>query len=68
MKAEAPRARPSSGRGADLATVKQNFRRLMRKHHPDVHAGGPERQRVATERSKQITQAYTELERHLQSR
>lgn len=54
--------------GADLATVKQNFRRLMRKHHPDLYAGDPERQRTATERSKQITQAFTELERHLQSR
>jgi DnaJ-domain-containing protein 1 len=54
--------------GADLATVKQNFRRLMRKYHPDLHAGDPERIRMATERSKQLTQAYSELERHLQSR
>ncbi|MSP63670.1 MAG: hypothetical protein EXR72_25660 [Myxococcales bacterium] len=51
--------------GADFATVKKNFRRLMRKYHPDLNAGSPEKLKAATERSSRITTAYTELERLL---
>ena len=54
--------------GADLDTVKRNFRRLMRVHHPDMNVGSPERQKVATERTARLTSAYDELERFLAPR
>src|SRR5262249_47389839 len=47
--------------GADYAAVKASYRRLMRKYHPDLHGGSPERHRAATEVSQQLTQAYNEL-------
>lgn len=52
--------------GADLETVKRNFRRLMRKHHPDMNGGSPAQVKAATERSMKLTTAYQELERKLQ--
>jgi DnaJ-domain-containing protein 1 len=51
--------------GADFAEVKQSFRRLMRKYHPDLHAGNPQKQKVATQLTMSLTQAYNELEQHL---
>ncbi|HKA90418.1 MAG TPA: J domain-containing protein [Haliangiales bacterium] len=51
--------------GADYAAVKASYRRLMRKYHPDLHGGSPERHRAATEVSQQLTQAYNELEKVL---
>src|SRR5262249_12738989 len=35
--------------GSDLETVKQAYRRLMRKYHPDLHSGDAEKQKIATE-------------------
>jgi DnaJ-domain-containing protein 1 len=51
--------------GADFDEVKKSFRRLMRKYHPDLHAGNPEKQKVATQLTMSLTQAYNELEVHL---
>lgn len=51
--------------GADFETVKRNFRKLMRKYHPDLHAGSPEKLKSATEKSATLTTAYQELERIL---
>ena len=51
--------------GADFDEVKKSFRRLMRKYHPDLHAGNPEKQKVATQLTMSLTQAYNELELHL---
>jgi DnaJ-domain-containing protein 1 len=51
--------------GSDFAAVKASYRRLMRKYHPDLHGHSPDKQRAATELTKQITQAYNELEAHL---
>ncbi len=48
--------------GADFETVRSNFRRLMRKYHPDVNAGTPETLKAATERSALLNAAYNELE------
>jgi DnaJ-domain-containing protein 1 len=48
--------------GADLATVKQSFRRLLREVHPDLQERpGPE----AEERARVLILAYTELCRYL---
>ena len=54
--------------GADRETLKTNFRRLMRKHHPDLNGGTPEKQRAATERTARLTGAYDELERLIAKR
>jgi DnaJ-domain-containing protein 1 len=51
--------------GADYETVKRNFRKLMRKYHPDLHAGSPGALKAATEKSASLTTAYQELERIL---
>ncbi|RMH39221.1 MAG: J domain-containing protein [Deltaproteobacteria bacterium] len=50
--------------GAPFSEVKQAFRRLMRKYHPDMHAGSPDKQRAAAELTKKLTVAYNALERH----
>ena len=54
--------------GSDLATVKKSFRRLMLVNHPDRHAGNAAAQSKADDKSKRITEAFTELEKHLQKR
>src|SRR6185369_16607739 len=51
--------------GADFEEVKKSFRRLMRKYHPDLHAGNPQKHRTATQLTMSLTQAYNELEQHL---
>ena len=43
---------------ADQATVKRSYRRLMRRYHPDRHSGDPEREKLATEISQELTRAY----------
>ncbi|MCA9667267.1 MAG: J domain-containing protein [Myxococcales bacterium] len=52
--------------GSDLTTVRKHYRRLMRKYHPDLHSGDDDKQRLATELSQKLTQAYNELRRALQ--
>ena len=52
--------------GSDWETVRQAYRRLMRKYHPDLHANkAPDKIRAAVEVSQALTQAYNELEKHL---
>jgi DnaJ-domain-containing protein 1 len=51
--------------GAPFDDVKKSFRRLMRKYHPDLHAGNPAKQKTATQLTMSLTQAYNELEQHL---
>jgi DnaJ-domain-containing protein 1 len=51
--------------GSEFEEVKKSFRRLMRKYHPDLHTGNPEKQKVATQLTMSLTQAYNELEQHL---
>jgi DnaJ-domain-containing protein 1 len=54
--------------GADLTTIKGAYRRLMRKYHPDVHAGDPKKLKAATELSMRVTTAYNGLVAHLEKR
>lgn len=49
--------------GADFATVRRSYRALMRKYHPDRHAGSPEKQKSATELAQKLTLAYKAIER-----
>ncbi|MEO1272641.1 MAG: J domain-containing protein [Myxococcota bacterium] len=53
--------------GADLATVKKSYRRLLRKYHPDKHSGDPEREQLATELTQELTRAYTAVVKHLEA-
>lgn len=53
--------------GADLAEVKAAYRQLMRKYHPDMHAGNPQKQKAANELSMRVTTAYNGLQTHLAS-
>jgi DnaJ-domain-containing protein 1 len=49
--------------GADMTTVRKHYRQMMRKYHPDMHSGHPEKQRLATELTQKLTSAYNELRR-----
>lgn len=51
--------------GSDLATVKESYRNLMRRYHPDRHAGNPEMEAMATNLAQELTRAYTALEAYL---
>lgn len=51
--------------GAPFDEVKKSFRRLMRKYHPDLHLGNPQKHKTATQLTMSLTQAYNELEIHL---
>lgn len=54
--------------GADLETVKKAYRKLMKQYHPDKFSGDTEKQKTATEITKQLNEAYQALEKYLQSR
>lgn len=51
--------------GAPFDEVKKAFRQMMRKYHPDMHSGNPQKQKAASELTKQLTVAYNELDNHL---
>jgi DnaJ-domain-containing protein 1 len=51
--------------GSNFETVRRSYRRLMRKYHPDLHAGTPDKQRAATDLTQRLTEAYKILEKHL---
>jgi DnaJ-domain-containing protein 1 len=50
--------------GVDMAQIKTAYRQLMRKYHPDMHAGNPSKQKAATELSMRVTTAYNGLVAH----
>jgi DnaJ-domain-containing protein 1 len=54
--------------GADMSQIKSSYRQLMRKYHPDMHAGNPQRQKAATELSMRVTAAYNGLVSHLEKK
>jgi len=54
--------------GADMAQIKSSYRQLMRKYHPDMHAGNPSKQKAATELSMRVTTAYNGLVAHLEKK
>lgn len=51
--------------GADRETVKESYRRLMQRYHPDRFDENPEMQELATELSQELTRAYREVMAHL---
>jgi DnaJ-domain-containing protein 1 len=54
--------------GADMAQIKTSYRQLMRKYHPDMHAGNPQKLKAATELSVRVTSAYNGLVAHLEKK
>ena len=54
--------------GADMPQIKSSYRQLMRKYHPDMHAGNPSKQKAATELSMRVTTAYNGLVAHLEKK
>lgn len=54
--------------GADMARIKTSYRQLMRKYHPDMHAGNPQKQKAANELSMRVTTAYNGLVEHLEKK
>lgn len=54
--------------GADLSQIKTSYRQLMRRYHPDMHAGSPQKQKAATELSMQVTTAYNGLVSYLEKK
>jgi DnaJ-domain-containing protein 1 len=54
--------------GAELPQIKTSYRQLMRKYHPDMHAGNPHKQKAATELSMRVTAAYNGLVAHLEKK
>lgn len=49
---------------SDFEVVKAAYRNKMREHHPDRHAGDPDREREATRVSQEITIAWDAIEAH----
>jgi len=54
--------------GADMAQIKTSYRKMMRRYHPDMHAGSPQKQKAATELSMRVTTAYNGLVGHLEKK
>ena len=54
--------------GADMAKIKTAYRQMMRKYHPDMHAGNPQKQKAATELSMRVTTAYNGLVEHFEKK
>jgi DnaJ-domain-containing protein 1 len=54
--------------GADMAKIKSAYRQLMRKYHPDMHAGNPQKQKAANELSLRVTAAYNGLVERLEKK
>jgi len=54
--------------GAEMSAIKSSYRKLMRKYHPDMHAGNPQKQKAANELSMRVTAAYNGLTTHLEGK
>ncbi|NIW78575.1 MAG: DnaJ domain-containing protein [Calditrichae bacterium] len=54
--------------GSDLPTVRQAWKGLLRKYHPDLHSNDPEKQQIANQLVQELNHAYEVLEGRLQSK
>lgn len=48
--------------GADMDTVKESYRRLMRQYHPDKYTKDPRMEELSTELTQELTRAYKAIE------
>lgn len=51
--------------GSDMNTVKDSYKKLMRKYHPDRHSENAETEALATDLSQEITRAFQAIESYL---
>lgn len=51
--------------GADAATVRKAYKRLLTLYHPDRHSGDPEKQRLATEITARLNDSYGRIMKDL---
>lgn len=54
-------------RDASMEQVRESYKRLLRKYHPDRFAGRPEKQRAATEVTQAVIAAYRMIKRSQES-
>lgn len=54
--------------GADMTQIKSAYRQMMRKYHPDMHAGNAQKQRAANELSLKVSTAYNGLVANLEKK
>lgn len=54
--------------GADADAVTRSYRRLVKLYHPDLYAGTPHHEALATEVTQDLVTAYNGLLRHLNGR
>ncbi|MBX3160133.1 MAG: J domain-containing protein [Deltaproteobacteria bacterium] len=54
--------------GADMPAIKTSYRQMMRKYHPDMHAGNPAKQKAANELSMRANTAYNGLLQHFEKK
>lgn len=54
--------------GSDREAVKAGYRKMLRRYHPDKHAGDPERERLANEVTRRLREAYEKLDKYLAER
>ena len=53
---------------ASRKEVKNAWRHLMKKYHPDLHSIDPEKRKIATKLSQSLTEAYKTLDKELAKR
>jgi hypothetical protein len=53
--------------GADIDVVRESYKRLMLKYHPDKFPGNAEKQRLALEIAKKINQSFERIRNHQES-
>lgn len=51
--------------GADAAQVRQAYRKLLVKYHPDRHAANAGKQKIATEITAKLNESYNRIMQHL---
>ena len=54
--------------GSDLETARRAWKRLLKKYHPDLHAGDPQKRQVADRLTAELTLAFRHLENHLKDK
>lgn len=56
------------GPDSDMQAIKSSYRKLMRKYHPDMHQGSPQKLKAANEMSMRVTGAYNGIVAHLENK
>lgn len=53
--------------GSDLETVREAYHRLMREYHPDNFGDDPEKEKMATRLSQELSVAYQKVKEYLET-